>query len=91
MTDEANFFMFFEKVSASVRKLQIGDPKLPRKRQVSMKKESFYKKGETPTEFVSTVKEHYSQFNYQVFVIHFIRKITSKLFRQWEPAFNLIQ
>lgn len=56
-----------------------------------MKKESFYKKGQTPTEFVSTVKEHYSQFNYQVFVIHFSRKIHRNSSDNGKPAFNLIQ
>ena len=58
MREEASFHMFFEKVSASAQKLKTNNPKLPRKRKVP----SRYEDGEAPTEFVSTVEEHYRQF-----------------------------
>ena len=53
--------MFFEKVRASAQKVEVNDPKLPRKRKVS----SRYEDGEAPGEFVSTVEEHYRQIFYQ--------------------------
>ena len=31
MREEASFHMFFEKVTASIRKFEVNDPKLPRK------------------------------------------------------------
>ena len=46
--------MTFEKVRASKRKLEIDDPKPPKK-IVS----SHYDEGEAPVEFVSLVEEHY--------------------------------
>ena len=52
--EEASFHMFFQKVRSSARKLEIDDPRLPRKRKVS----SHYEEGEAPVEFVSTVEEH---------------------------------
>ena len=61
MREEASFHMFFEKVSASAQKLETNNPKLPRKRKVP----SRYEDGEAPTEFVSTVEEHYRQIFYQ--------------------------
>ena len=48
--------MFFEKVRASKRKLQIDDPKPPKREK---KVSSHYEGGEAPAEFVSTVEEHY--------------------------------
>ena len=53
--------MFFEKVRASKRKLEINDLKLPKERKSS----SHYEEGEAPVEFVSTVEEHYRQIFYQ--------------------------
>ena len=49
--------MFFEKFRASKGKLEIDDPKPPKKRNVS----SHYEKGEAPIEFVTTDEEHYRQ------------------------------
>ena len=57
MRGEASFRMFFEKMRAPKRKLEIDDPKPPRKRKVL----SHYEKGEVPVEFVPTVEEHYRQ------------------------------
>ena len=53
--------MFFEKIRASKRKLEINDPKLPKERKSS----SHYEEGEAPVEFVSTVEEHYRQIFYE--------------------------
>ena len=61
MREEASFRMFFEKVRASKRKLEINDPKLSKKR----KSLSHYEEGEAPVEFASTVEEHYRQIFYQ--------------------------
>ena len=61
MREEASFHMFFEKIRASAQKLETNNPKLPRKRKVPTR----YEDGEAPTEFVSTVEEHYRQFFYQ--------------------------
>ena len=61
MREEASFHMFFEKVRASAQKLEVNDPKLPRKR----KGPSRYEDGEAPAEFVPTVEEHYRQIFYQ--------------------------
>ena len=55
MREEASFRTFFEKVRASKQKLEIDDPKPPKKRKVS----SHYEEGEAPVEFVSKVEEHY--------------------------------
>ena len=54
MRKDASFCMTFEKVRASKRKLEIDDPKPPKK-IVS----SHYDEGEAPVEFVSLVEEHY--------------------------------
>ena len=51
MREEAGFF---EKGRASAQKLEIDNPKLPRKRKVP----SHYEEGESLVEFVSTVEEH---------------------------------
>ena len=61
MREEAGFHMFFEKVRTSRQKLEVNDPKLPKKRKVP----SCYEHGEAPAEFVSTVEEHYRQIFYQ--------------------------
>ena len=55
MREEASFRMFFEKVRASKQKLEIDDPKPPKKRKVS----NHYEEEEAPVEFVSKVEEHY--------------------------------
>ena len=47
--------MFFQKLTVLARKLEINDPKLPRKRKVS----SHYREGEVPEEFVFTVEQDY--------------------------------
>ena len=54
MREEAGFRMFFEKVNASKRKLEIDDLELPSERKIS----SHYVEGEAPVEFASTVEEH---------------------------------
>ena len=61
MREEASFRMFFVKVRASKRKLEINDPKLPKKIKVS----SHYEEGEVLVEFASTAEEHYRQIFYQ--------------------------
>ena len=61
MREEAGFHMFFEKVGTSTQKLEVNDPKLPKKRKVP----SCYEHGEAPAEFVSTVEEHYRQIFYK--------------------------
>ena len=58
--------MFFEKCWASKRKLEIDDPKPPKKRKVL----SHYEKGEAPVEFVSTVEEHYHQIFISAEILH---------------------
>ena len=60
MREEAGFHMFFEKVRTSRQKLEVNDPKLPKKRKVP----SCYEHGEAPAEFVSTVEEHSRQVFY---------------------------
>ena len=60
MREEAGFRMFFEKVRTSTQKLEVNDPKLPKKRKVP----SCYEHGEAPAEFVSTVEEHNRQVFY---------------------------
>ena len=49
--------MFFEKVRASKRKLEIDGLKPPKQRKVS----SHCEEGEAPAELVSTVEEHHHQ------------------------------
>ena len=66
MREEASFCMFFEKFRASKRKLEIDDPKPPKKRKVL----SHYEKGEAPVEFVSTVEEHYHQIFISAEILH---------------------
>ena len=66
MREEANFFMFFEKFRASKRKLEIDDPKPPKKRNVL----SHYEKGETTEEFASTAEEHYHQIFIPAEILH---------------------
>ena len=61
MREEASFHIFFKKARASAQKLEVNDPKLPRKRKVP----SRYEDGEAPAEFASTVEEHYRQIFYQ--------------------------
>ena len=59
--------MFFEKSTASKRKLEFDDPKPPKKREVL----SHYEKGEAPVEFVSTVEEqHYHQIFISAEILH---------------------
>ena len=53
--EEASFHMFFQKLTALARKLDINDPKLPRKRKVL----SHYREGEAPAEFTFTVEQDY--------------------------------
>ena len=48
--------MFFEKVRASKRKLEIDGRKPPKQRKVS----SHCEEGEAPAELVSTVEEHHN-------------------------------
>ena len=56
-----SFHMFFKKVRASAQKLEIDDPKLPKKGNVS----GHHKEGEAPVEFISTVQEHHPQIFFQ--------------------------
>ena len=66
MREEASFRMFFEKFRASKRKLEIDDPKPPKKIKVL----SYYEKEEAPVEFVSTVEEHYHQIFISAEILH---------------------
>ena len=66
MREEASFRMFFEKFRASKRKLEIDDPKPPKKEKVL----SHYEKGEAPVEFASTVEEHYHQIFISAEILH---------------------
>ena len=50
----------------SKRKLEIDDPKLPKKRRVS----SHHEGGEATVEFVSTVEEHYCQIFISAEILH---------------------
>ena len=65
MREEASFCMFFEKVRAPKRKLEIGDPKPSKTRKVSSHEE-----GEAPAEFVSTGEEHYHQVLISAEILH---------------------
>ena len=58
--------MFFEKLRASKRKLEIDDQKPPKYR----KGLSHYAKGEAPAELVSTVEEHYHQIFISAEILH---------------------
>ena len=58
--------MIFEKVRASKWKLEIDDPKLPKKRKVS----SHYEEGEAPVEIVFTAEEQYRQIFISVEILH---------------------
>ena len=66
MREKASFRMIFEKFRASKRKLEIDDPKAPKKRKVS----SHYEEGEVPVEFASTVEEHYHQIFTSAKMLH---------------------
>ena len=66
MIEEASFHMLFEKFRASKQKLEIDDPKPPKKRKVL----SYYAIGEAPAEFVSRVEEHYHQIFTSPEVLH---------------------
>ena len=66
MREKASFRMFFEKFRASKRKLEIDDPKPPKKEKVL----SHYEKGEVPVESVSTVEEHYHQIFISAEILH---------------------
>ena len=57
MREKASFHMFFEKVKASKRKLEIDDLELPSESKLS----SHYEDGKAPVEFISTVEEQYRQ------------------------------
>ena len=61
MREEANFRMFFEKFRASKRKLEIDDPKPPKKRNVL----SHNEKGEAPVEFVPQLRSTTTKFLFQ--------------------------
>ena len=65
MREQASFCMFFEKVRASKRKLEIDDPKPSKIRKVSSHEE-----GEAPVEFVSTSEEHYHQVLISAEILH---------------------
>ena len=56
MREEISFRVFFEKVRATTRKLEIDNAKLPRQRIISCEN---YKEGEASVEFASTVEERY--------------------------------
>ena len=58
MREEVIFHMFFEKVRASAQKLEVNDPKLPRKRKVL----SRYKDGEAPAEFYLQLRNTIAKF-----------------------------
>ena len=58
MREEASFRRFFEKFRVSKRKLEIDDPKPPKKGKVL----SHYEKGDAPVEFASTVDSATTKF-----------------------------
>ena len=60
MREEASFHVFFVRVRASARKLEIDDSRVPRKRKVSC----HYEEREAPVEFVCMVEGHYRQMLY---------------------------
>ena len=64
--EEASFRMFLDKFRAPKRKLEIDDPKPPKKRKVL----SHYGKGEASVEFVSTVAEDYRQVFISAEILH---------------------
>ena len=66
MREEASFRMFFEKFRASKRKLEIDDPKPPKKRIAF----SHHAKGKAAVEFVSTVEEHLHQICISAEILH---------------------
>ena len=76
MREEDSFHMFFEKFRASAQKIEVNDPKLHRKRNVS----SRYEDGKARAEFISTVEEHYRQFLYQT--IDMVTKFICNRFQQ---------
>ena len=65
MRREASFRMFFGKVKASKRKIEIDDLEIPSERKNS----SHYEGGEAPVELASTVEEHYRQNFYSAEVL----------------------
>ena len=66
MREEAKLRMFYEKIGASKRKLEIHDSKPPKKRKVL----SYYQEGEALIEFVSTVEEHHHQVFISPVILH---------------------
>ena len=62
----SEFSSVFEKFRASKQKLEIDDPKPPKKRKIL----SYYAIGEAPVEFVSRVEEHYHQIFISAEVLH---------------------
>ena len=66
MRKEASFRIFFEKFRTPKRKIEIDDPKPPKKRKVL----SHYEEGEAPVEFVSIVEEHYHQIFISAEILH---------------------
>ena len=66
MRKEASFRIFFEKFRTPKRKIEIDDPKPPKKRKVL----SHYEEGEAPVEFVSIVEKHYHQIFISEEILH---------------------
>ena len=62
----SEFSSVFEKFRASKQKLEIDDPKPPKKRKVL----SHYEKGKATIEFVPTVEEHYRQMFISAEILH---------------------
>ena len=95
MREEASFRMFFEKFRASKRKLEIDDPKPPKKEKVL----SHYEKGEVPVESVSTVEEHYHQIFISAEILHWnssgngntaFKSVAWRRFWSWTLAISLL-
>ena len=66
MREKASFRIFFEKFRAPKRKLEIDDPKPPKKRRGL----SDFEEAGAPVEFVSTVEDHYRQMFISAELLH---------------------
>ena len=95
MREEASFRMFFEKFRAWKRKLEINEPKPPKKRKVL----SHYEKGKAPVEFVSTAEEHYHQIFILAEMLHWnsssngntaFKSVGGRRFWSWTLAISLL-
>ena len=66
MREKTSFLIFFEKFRAPKRKLEIDDPKPPKKGRGL----SDFEEAGAPVEFVSTVEDHYRQMFISAELLH---------------------